>query len=291
MYGRPERDHRKLGGRVDNDCKVFLGGLSPRWTENDILAFMGKYGRIVQISIIKSASGEPKRFGFVVFETPEEALASLGQVKYGTKSVEVKPSIRQQNEPQQSSNMRVSSSRMPKEAMSGRHAPDNSHKQLSSKLSKHSKDFQTLVPVSDDDFGDTHDDPRVPVNIIELTSKEIEDKPYLHDHLTESSEQSNVKSIKKTDERNFGMSKLSKEFHPATSIQDIPAQGAAQSYIGPFSPLATMPFGQALFMPFPATDTAQIYDLQKIRPDGLGLPPASASADLKIGFFTFPGRD
>ncbi len=291
MYGRSERDHRRLGGRVDSDCKVFLGGLSVRWTEDDILSFMGKYGRIVQISIIKNPSGDSKGFGFVVFETPEEASASLGQVKYGTKFVEVKPSIKQQNEPHQSSNMRAPSGRTSKEVHSVRHEPDNSHKLLSSKLSKHSKDFQNLVPVSDIDVGDAQEDSRMAVNIIELTSKDVEDKDYYHVNFTESSKQSNVKNVKKSDERNFGISKLSKEFHPASSIHELSSQGAAQSYIGPFNPLATMPFGHALFMPFPATDIAQVYDLQKAQPDGLGLPPASASADLKIKFFTFPGRD
>lgn len=291
MYGRLERDHRRLGGRVDNDCKVFLGGLAPRWTEDDILSFMSKFGRIVNISIVKTNTGESKGFGFVVFETPEEAYASLGQIKYCSKIVDVKQSFKQQND-QQSSNIRVSSSRMHKEVLSGRAGNDNSNKQLSSKLSKHSKDFQTLAPVSDSDLGDMQEDSRVSVNIIELTNKEIEDKSYLHSHhFTDSSDHSNVKHVKKSDERNFGMSKLSKEFHPASSVQEHPTQGAAQSYIGPFSTMAGLPFGQALFMPFPATDTAHVYDMHKVRPDGLGLPPASASADLKISFFTFPGRD
>lgn len=291
MNGRLERDHRRPGGRVDSDCKVFLGGLAPRWTEDDILSFMSQYGRIVHISIVKTTAGESKGFGFVMFETPEEASASLGQIKYGSKIVDVKQSFKQQND-QQSSNIRAPSLRMQNGVPSGRAGTENSYKQLSSKLSKHSKDFQTLVPVSDIDLGDTQEDPRVSVNIIELTNKEIEDKTYLHSHhFTESSEQSNVKHVKKPDDRNFGMSKLSKEFHPVSSVQEHPTQGAAQSYIGPFSTMAGLPFGQALFLPFPATDTAHVYDLPKVRPDGLGLPPASAPADLKIGFFTFPGRD
>ena len=67
MMTKYDRDYRRHASRADNECKVFMGGLSTHWHEDDIAAFMSQFGRIVQISIVKTGNGDSKGFGFVVF--------------------------------------------------------------------------------------------------------------------------------------------------------------------------------------------------------------------------------
>lgn len=92
------------------------------------------------------------------------------------------------------------------------------------------------------------------MNTIELVSRSSE-KLSSTSQVTQINDQtSSSKVLKKPEERGFGMSKLSKEFYPVATPLELPAQGAAQSYISPFSPIAGFPYSQAIILPFAATD-------------------------------------
>ena len=81
-----------------NDSKLFIGGLSPQTTEDEIRSFFAQYGTVVAVEIRTTIDQvtQQKRsrgFGFVVFSEPQYVDAVLGQsshVYIGGRSVEIK---------------------------------------------------------------------------------------------------------------------------------------------------------------------------------------------------------
>lgn len=62
---------------MDN-CKLFVGGLSYSATKDDIMGAFAPYGTVTDIFIVNDReTRRPKGFGFVTFETPEEAQAAI----------------------------------------------------------------------------------------------------------------------------------------------------------------------------------------------------------------------
>jgi RNA recognition motif-containing protein len=65
----------------DNSRIVYVYGIGPHASEPDLFALFQNSGRIVRVNVIKSqASGVGKGYGFVVFETYEEACNAVRQI-------------------------------------------------------------------------------------------------------------------------------------------------------------------------------------------------------------------
>lgn len=54
-------------------CRVFVGGISPSTTEQDLLELFSQYGTVKATKVINDRAGVSKGYGFVTFETEEEA--------------------------------------------------------------------------------------------------------------------------------------------------------------------------------------------------------------------------
>ena len=56
-----------------DDCKVFVGGLLTTTTVDQLLAAFKAYGHVTDAMIItEKATGKPRGFAFIVFETADE---------------------------------------------------------------------------------------------------------------------------------------------------------------------------------------------------------------------------
>lgn len=53
--------------------RVFVGGISASTTEQDLLELFSQYGMVKATKIISDRAGVSKGYGFVTFETEEEA--------------------------------------------------------------------------------------------------------------------------------------------------------------------------------------------------------------------------
>ncbi|XP_076361170.1 protein boule-like isoform X5 [Tachypleus tridentatus] len=61
----------KFGTLIPN--RIFVGGISPSTTEAELHALFSKYGNVKATKIIADRAGVSKGYGFVTFETEEEA--------------------------------------------------------------------------------------------------------------------------------------------------------------------------------------------------------------------------
>ncbi|NWR32061.1 BOLL protein, partial [Tachuris rubrigastra] len=79
--------------------RVFVGGFDFKTNENDLKKFFAQYGSVREVKIISDRSGVSKGYGFVTFETEEEAQKILQDAKklnYKDKKLHVGPAIRKQ---------------------------------------------------------------------------------------------------------------------------------------------------------------------------------------------------
>ena len=53
--------------------RVFVGGISASTTEKDLLELFSKYGSVKATKVINDRAGVSKGYGFVTFETVDEA--------------------------------------------------------------------------------------------------------------------------------------------------------------------------------------------------------------------------
>jgi RNA recognition motif-containing protein len=86
-------DPRKAKNRSQAraECKkIFLGGLDTNLPEKDIRAIFSKYGKIDTVELPYDNLNQcRRRFGFVVFENPESALAACKEPKQVVGQTEV----------------------------------------------------------------------------------------------------------------------------------------------------------------------------------------------------------
>ncbi|XP_054156607.1 transcription factor mef2A-like isoform X2 [Oppia nitens] len=61
----------KYGTPVPN--RVFVGGIPGDATEIDVMSLFGKFGKIMNVNIILDRAGVPRGYGFVTFETEDDA--------------------------------------------------------------------------------------------------------------------------------------------------------------------------------------------------------------------------
>lgn len=158
--------------------RVFLGGLNPEWTEEQVAKILGRFGKIIEISVARTSSGDSKGFAFVTFASATDAQASYGHHSFQGRSVESKPSLRP----------------LRRKAEPGMKAADL----RPSKLSKHSETF---------------DQSTVRVTIISLADSAHASQSAIE--ITDSY-QTSPKSKSRMEDKSL-MSRQSKEFYPQSA--------------------------------------------------------------------------
>lgn len=299
---RSEREQRKHQTRSENGCKVFLGGLHSKCTERDLHDLLSQFGNVVTTNIIRMASGESKGFGFAEFETPQEANASLGSFQFQNRQVEIKPSVKSKQEQQynrtgqrnqkeniQSANMKESDI-----------TPTSMSAKTPTKLSKHSKNFETHQVASKAPLS-FQEDEQVIVKVIALQSPREDgtssERPSSEDsNHSKTAHPAAAQPKRDRDSRvGGGISKFSKEFHPTTGF----TSNAETTHVLAHSTQQTAPpnrhdarYQNILeypYLSFPHDHRGAAEYLKKA-PDptftSLAMRP-----DLRINFYTFPGRD
>lgn len=68
--------------------RVFVGGICPNASENDLLPLFGKYGTVKAIKIMNDEHGQSKGYGFVTYERPDDCAKLQNDVSV-VKNVEV----------------------------------------------------------------------------------------------------------------------------------------------------------------------------------------------------------
>ena len=291
MFPRMEKEAHRPTYRGDNECKVFLGGLGVRWSEEELGQFMSAYGRVLSVSIARKNTGESKGYGFVTFRTPQEAAGSLGSVLIGGRCVEVKPSINQQND--QSGQSHKTGRPPAKDRKPQFHngtkpqtepSINSPLQKPSSKLSKHSVLFESQLSSSKKQAPDEGH----PANSLEAAQAS-------HSSSSSSSSQKTTdhsggvegksRPVKPLD-RQGGISKLSKEYHPI-----VPLDPRTTLPVG-YNPMVPVGFGfmGPSYVSCGAGGSGLEYDSRvPLLTHEMGL--ARSAPDLRIKFFTFPGRD
>ena len=69
---RKER-HDKFGGQPKKYTNVFVKNFGDEMTEDEFRKLAEEFGKIQSLKVVIDECGKPKGFGFVSFETPEEA--------------------------------------------------------------------------------------------------------------------------------------------------------------------------------------------------------------------------
>lgn len=84
----------RLNKGTSDDEKIFVGGLTPSTTLDMLIAYFSQYGKITDaVVMIDKATGKPRGFGFVVFETiamVDAAMKDYQKHRVDGKWVEVK---------------------------------------------------------------------------------------------------------------------------------------------------------------------------------------------------------
>lgn len=79
----------------EKECKVFIGGIPPTMTTEDIHAFFSKrFGMVKRIDFFyDKATGRMRGFGFLVFSFPHSAKMAVGHHQLGDVTIEVKKAV------------------------------------------------------------------------------------------------------------------------------------------------------------------------------------------------------
>ncbi|KFP52823.1 Protein boule-like, partial [Cathartes aura] len=79
--------------------RVFVGGIDFKTNENDLRKFFAQYGSVKEVKIVNDRAGVSKGYGFITFETQEDAQKILQEAKklnYKDKKLNIGPAIRKQ---------------------------------------------------------------------------------------------------------------------------------------------------------------------------------------------------
>ncbi|NXX40235.1 BOLL protein, partial [Tricholaema leucomelas] len=79
--------------------RIFVGGIDLKTNENDLRTFFTQYGSVKEVKIVNDRAGVSKGYGFVTFETQEDAQKILQEAKklnYKDKKLNIGPAIRKQ---------------------------------------------------------------------------------------------------------------------------------------------------------------------------------------------------
>ncbi|XP_034286002.1 protein boule-like isoform X1 [Pantherophis guttatus] len=79
--------------------RIFVGGIDFKTNENDLRKFFSQYGCVKEVKIVNDRAGVSKGYGFVTFETQEDAqkiLQEAEKLNYKDKKLNIGPAIRKQ---------------------------------------------------------------------------------------------------------------------------------------------------------------------------------------------------
>ncbi|XP_067994050.1 protein boule-like isoform X2 [Melanerpes formicivorus] len=79
--------------------RIFVGGIDLKTNESDLRTFFTQYGSVKEVKIVNDRAGVSKGYGFVTFETQEDAQKILQEAKklnYKDKKLNIGPAIRKQ---------------------------------------------------------------------------------------------------------------------------------------------------------------------------------------------------
>ncbi|NXW26645.1 BOLL protein, partial [Phaetusa simplex] len=79
--------------------RIFVGGIDFKTNESDLRKFFAQYGSVKEVKIVNDRAGVSKGYGFVTFETQEDAQKILQEAKkinYKDKKLNIGPAIRKQ---------------------------------------------------------------------------------------------------------------------------------------------------------------------------------------------------
>ncbi|NWX45994.1 BOLL protein, partial [Steatornis caripensis] len=86
--------------------RIFVGGIDVKTNENDLRKFFAQYGSVKEVKIVNDRAGISKGYGFVTFETQEDAQKILQEasdspyyakkLNYKDKKLNIGPAIRKQ---------------------------------------------------------------------------------------------------------------------------------------------------------------------------------------------------
>ncbi|NXS36405.1 BOLL protein, partial [Pomatostomus ruficeps] len=88
-------DSPRFGTVIPN--RVFVGGIDFKTDEDDLKKFFAQYGNVTEVNIINDRTGVSKGYGFVTFETQEEAqkiLQDAKKLKYKDKKLNIAPAVK-----------------------------------------------------------------------------------------------------------------------------------------------------------------------------------------------------
>lgn len=280
--------------------KVYLSGLDPMWSEQDIYRFMNRFGNILNINIARNEKQVPRGYGFVFFSTAVEASSSVGIIQYQDRTVEVKPSHKNNYQGYNGQKPHLDyqdtqskhTTRTLERTADGVSPICRSPKAGTKKspaLSKYSKNFETLASLNSMKSRDLD---AVSVKIIKLSQDATPEEKF-----KTASELSPIQSPNhsvKPVEKSTHISKFSKEFHPK-SLQQTSAQSVD---MGP------QVSSQAAFMSLFQHEDGNFYkrmagQIQADFGDITAIRTKSADSErllfaestVRIKFYTFPGRE
>ncbi|XP_010187099.1 PREDICTED: protein boule-like [Mesitornis unicolor] len=78
---------------------IFVGGIDFKTNEGDLRKFFAQYGSVKEVKIVNDRTGVSKGYGFITFETQEDAQKILQEAKkinYKDKKLNIGPAIRKQ---------------------------------------------------------------------------------------------------------------------------------------------------------------------------------------------------
>ena len=307
MMSRNERENRKNQQRTEFGFKVFVGGVSPKSSEEELGILMSQFGKVLSVVIVRLPDGESKGFGFVTFQTQEEATASLGTLQFGNRQIEVKPSIKNNSDHQYKNGNRnykenIHHGKYKEANHESVVSPKNQSTRTPTKLSKHSKNFDTQQATAHHkDLRFIKEEDQIVVEIIDIESINQQFKKQSQNseeslNSEDSAYPAAAKPMKDSDKVGGAISKFSKEFHPTYSIQK---QLSFEQYsivprvqtIGPtdFHQHARIAFHVNPYQLFPSEGRCAVDYLRNNGPDLFG--NSQSRSDLRINFFTFPGRE
>uniref|UniRef100_A0A4W3IHC6 Protein boule-like n=1 Tax=Callorhinchus milii TaxID=7868 RepID=A0A4W3IHC6_CALMI len=79
--------------------RIFVGGIDFKTNENDLRNFFSQYGTVKEVKIVNDRAGVSKGYGFITFETQEDAqkiLQEAEKLNYKDKKLNIGPAIRKQ---------------------------------------------------------------------------------------------------------------------------------------------------------------------------------------------------
>ncbi|XP_028925123.1 protein boule-like isoform X2 [Ornithorhynchus anatinus] len=79
--------------------RIFVGGIDFKTNESDLRKFFAQYGAVKEVKIVNDRAGVSKGYGFVTFETQEDAqkiLQEAEKLNYKDKKLNIGPAIRKQ---------------------------------------------------------------------------------------------------------------------------------------------------------------------------------------------------